>query len=158
MSLRVDVLAWPANHVSARLSTHDAVVLTASLLASDAELDRVLGLLSDEERERFATYTNAVVARRFAMARGLVREVLGHVLGLEAPAVPLHHGLHGKPALARGAGLRPLWFSVAHCEDLVLIAVSRTADVGVDLERARPIEQRERVADRVLEPVERAPP
>jgi phosphopantetheinyl transferase len=155
-TLRLHLLAWPAEDLSARLATHDAVVVSASLLASDAELDRVLGVLEGEERVRFATYTNAVVARRFAIARGTVREVLGSVLGLDPSAVPLHHGLHGKPALARGAGLRPLWFSVAHCEDLVLVAVSRTMDVGVDLERARSIEQWERVADRVLDPAERA--
>jgi phosphopantetheinyl transferase len=63
--------------------------------------------------------------------------------------------LHGKPALGRDSVARPLWFSVAHCEDLLLVALSRAADVGVDLERARSIEQWERVADRVLAPGER---
>jgi phosphopantetheinyl transferase len=69
--------------------------------------------------------------------------------------VPLREGVHGKPALARALA-RPLWFSVAHCEELLVVALSRTADVGVDLERARSIEQWERVADRVLDRAERA--
>ena len=64
--------------------------------------------------------------------------------------------MHGKPALAGALACRPLWFSVAHCEDLLAVALSRGWDVGVDVERARAIEQWERLADRVLAPAERA--
>jgi phosphopantetheinyl transferase len=68
----------------------------------------------------------------------------------------LRDGVHGKPYLSRDPGDRALWFSVAHSEDLIVVAMSRTADVGVDLERARSIEQWQRVADRVLDRSERA--
>jgi 4'-phosphopantetheinyl transferase len=135
---------------------HDVVIYAASLLADDTGVQRRLAVLPDEERERFEAYTNAVVARRFAMARATLREILGGIVGIAPAAVPIRYGLHGKPALARSVGPRHVWFSVAHCEDLALVAVSRCSDVGIDLERARSIEQWERVADRVLDPVERA--
>lgn len=154
--VRWTAVSWPAADVSARLAAHEAVVCVASLHASEAELARVVTLLSASERARFADYSNAVVARRFAIGRSLLREIVGCALGLAPEAVPLREGVHGKPALAGALIGRPLWFSVAHCEDLLAVALSRAWDVGVDLERARAIEQWERVADRVLAPAERA--
>jgi 4'-phosphopantetheinyl transferase len=155
-AIRWSAANWPVADVSARLATHDAVVCVASLLATDAELARVVPLLCARERARFEGYSNAVVARRFAMGRMLLREIVGCALGLAPDAVPLREWVHGKPALAGALVSRPLWFSVAHCEDLLVVALSRACDVGVDLERARAIEQWERVADRVLAPGERA--
>jgi 4'-phosphopantetheinyl transferase len=154
--MTLSVAGWPVTDVSARLARHDAVVCSTSLLTTDAELARSLVLLSGDERARYTSYTNTVVARRFAVGRVMLREIVGCALGMAPERIPLRDGLHGKPALGRGAGGRPLWFSVAHCEDLLLVALSRTFDVGIDLERARCIEQWERVADRVLAPIERA--
>jgi 4'-phosphopantetheinyl transferase len=155
-SIRWSAVDWPAADVSARLAVHDAVVCVATLHATDAELARVVRVLCPVEHDRFASYTNAVVARRFAMGRALLREIVGCALGMAPDTVPLREGLHGKPALAGSLARRPLWFSVAHCEDLLVVALSRTSDVGVDLERERAIEQWERVANRVLAPAGRA--
>ena len=155
-AVRWSAALWPVADASARLAAHDAVVCVASLYATATEVARVVPLLCPRERDRYASYTNSVVARRFAMGRALMREIVGCALGLAPDMVPLREGLHGKPALGGAMSGRPLWFSVAHCEDLLVVALSRTADVGVDLERARAIEQWERVADRVLDPSERA--
>jgi phosphopantetheinyl transferase len=155
-ALRPALVAWPAPDVGAHLSGHDVLVCTVSLLATEQEAARLRSLLSPAEAERHASYTNDIVARRFAVGRGRLREVLGTALSVAPAQVPLRDGIHGKPALACGAVARPLWFSVAHCDELQLVALSRSADVGVDLERARAIEQWERLGDRVLDPVERA--
>jgi 4'-phosphopantetheinyl transferase len=154
--VRWSAVSWPVADVSARLAVHDAVVCVASLHATDAEVARVLPALCPRERDRYADYTNGVVARRFAMGRALLREIVGCALGMAPGTVPLREGLHGKPALGGALAGRPLWFSVAHSEDLLIVALSRTSEVGVDLERARAIEQWERLADRVLAPAERA--
>ncbi len=154
--IRYSTVAWPVTDVSARLASHDAVLCAASLVAGDAELAHALTVLSGDERARYAAYTNTVVARRFAIGRALLREIVACALGTSPERVPLREGVHGKPYLGRDNTGRALWFSVAHCEDLLVVALSRTSDVGVDLERARAIEQWERVADRVLAPCERS--
>lgn len=154
-SLRARVIRWPSADAP-RIGDVDARVYTASLLATDAEMKRAVKMLSPAERDRLASHTNAVVARRFAIGRGIVREMLGAVLDVAPGMVQLRDGLHGKPALARDSSPRSLWFSIAHCDDLLLVALSRTADVGVDVERTRSIESWQRVADRVLDPKERA--
>jgi phosphopantetheinyl transferase len=155
-SLRLAVVAWPVSDVSSRLVSHEAVVCAAALPTCDDAVSRSLAHLSPDERARHAAYTNAIVARRYAGGRVLLREILGCALGMAPGCIPLVEGVHGKPALARRAVVRPLWFSVAHCEDILLVAMSRSAEVGVDVERVRSIEQWERVADRVLDPAERS--
>jgi 4'-phosphopantetheinyl transferase len=153
--LRVRATRWPCSAAELSLSQHDIVVVSASLLASEHEVRQSLDVLSADERTRFESYTNAVVARRFVVGRRVVREVLGTVLGMAPSAVSLCAGVHGKPALRCSAALRTVRFSVAHTEDLILVALSRTTEVGIDLERSRAIEHWERVAERVLDPAER---
>jgi phosphopantetheinyl transferase len=154
--MRIVQLRWPAEGLPDAFADADVVVCTASLLATAAEVEEALDVLSSEERVRFAGYGNAIVARRYATGRRILRELLGRALGAAPGSLILREGLHGKPYLSRGPAARALWFSVAHSEDLLVVAMSRTADVGVDLERARSIEQWQRVADRVLDRSERA--
>ena len=52
----------------------------------------------------------------------------------------------GKPALDPGPGVvASLRFNVSHSADLAVVAVSRGREVGVDLERMRPITEAERI-------------
>lgn len=153
--LRVLAARWPCDAAGLSLAQHDVAVVTASLLASDDAVSASVDVLSADERARFESYTNAIVARRFAVGRRTLREVLGAALVMAPADVPLTTGVHGKPALRRGVVARPVSFSVAHTEDLFLVALSRTSEVGIDLERSRAIEHWERVAERVLDPVER---
>lgn len=154
--LRVRVVRWPCTAADVTLAQHDVAVVTASLLASNEAVRASLTALSEDERVRYESYTNAIVARRYSVGRRIVRQVLGIALGIAPGDVPLCTGLHGKPTLRRGAVPRPVSFSIAHTEDLLLVAMSRTSEVGIDLERTRAIEHWERVAERVLDPVERA--
>lgn len=153
-SLRTRVMRWPSAD-AARIGDVDVKVYTASLLADHVLLDRAVAMLSRAERQRFSAYTNGVVARRFAVGRAILREMLGALQSTLPSLVRLTDGEFGKPALVRNAGKAPLWFSVAHCDDLLLVALSREGEVGVDVERTRPIDCWERVADRTLAPAER---
>jgi 4'-phosphopantetheinyl transferase len=153
MSLRVAAVRWPDDGVP--LSDGDALVYTSSLRASEAELHLALRTLSEAERERHASYANGVVARRYAIGRATTRAILGRHLSIDPAAVPLRQERYGKPVLARGVAPAALWFSVAHSDDLQLVALSAAGDVGVDVERSRAIAHWERVAERVLDPAER---
>jgi 4'-phosphopantetheinyl transferase len=155
-TLRIGYSVWPHASIRALLDRFDVLVCSASLVAEPALVADALGVLAPIERERFERYENSDVARRFAIARLRLRELLGALLGLPAATVPIQLGLHGKPALSHGVHAGGLRFSVAHCEELLLIAVTRLGDVGVDVERVRPIERWARVADRVFGPGDRA--
>jgi 4'-phosphopantetheinyl transferase len=154
--LRVGFATWPQEALGALLSGCDVLVCTASLRGDAGEIRLALPVLDPTERGRFERYENAEVARRFALGRLRLRQLLGAVLALPPEAVPIQIGLHGKPALARSAQPSGLRFSVAHCDELLLIALTHLGDVGVDVERVRPIERWVRVADRVFGPIDRA--
>lgn len=96
-------------------------------------------LSPDEERRAARLAFERDRARYFAAHRALRRLLMAHA-GLDAPSVVFTAGLFGKPALA-GA---PDWrFSLADCEDVALIGIAGGADdVGVDIERLRPVPDR----------------
>jgi 4'-phosphopantetheinyl transferase len=115
-----------------------APVATASL--SGAELARAAAMAEPARR-------------RFAAGRAALRATLAGRLGCAPGAVPLATGPWGKPVLAdRSAGLA---FSLAHCGRWALLAVAPVAALGVDLERVRPLDDPEALAERLLDPAER---
>lgn len=154
MSARTHLALWPITDLAARLHYLDAVVCTASLLPDHGAADSARDVLDQAERDRLAGYTNDVVAGRFSRGRALLRTMLGSALSLHPRDVALREGLHGKPHIARSSS-RPLWFSVSHADDLLVVAMSRVSDVGVDVERLRVVDNWQRVANRVLDPQER---
>jgi 4'-phosphopantetheinyl transferase len=157
-SLRVGLAVWPHASLGALLDGCEVLVCSASLEADDRTVRDALAVLAPTERERFERYENADVGRRFAVGRLRLREMLGALIGAPPVAVPIQLGMHGKPTLARAAqtGSGGLRFSVAHCDDLILVAVTRLGADGVVVERIRQIERWARVADRVFGPVDRA--
>jgi 4'-phosphopantetheinyl transferase len=152
-ALRARVMRWPSAD-AARIGEVDVKVYAASLLADEERLDRAVEILSSAERDRFSRYSNGVVARRFAIGRAIVREILGALRSQPPAAVQIVDGVHGKPLLSAKCNASPLSFSIAHCDDLLLVAVSRRGEVGVDVERIRSIESWERVAERTFAPAE----
>lgn len=93
-------------------------------------------LLSADERERADRFHFARDRERFVAARAALRDVLGGYLDLAPERLAFGATEHGKPFLV-GAGA-DLSFNLTHSHQLALIAVTRGADVGIDLEWHRP--------------------
>lgn len=109
-----------------------------SLAVGEARLAALAATLVPDERARAAALYTPQLRARFAAGRGLLRETLARYVAASPGALQLCAGAYGKPALSREppAGLR---FNLSHCEDLLLIVVARGHEVGVDVERARPV-------------------
>jgi 4'-phosphopantetheinyl transferase len=120
-------------------------VVAAQLDVTPTRLRALAATLSGGERERACRIEAGATRRRFVAARGLLRELLGALLGEAPGTVRLEYGQHGKPYM-RG----PLRFSVAHSGDLVLLAVACGREVGVDVELVRRLQDYEGVARAVL--------
>ncbi len=89
-------------------------------------------LLSSEELRRADAYRFERDRRRFVSARGMLRRLLAGYTGADADKVEIATTASGKPFLATSTA--PLYFNLSHSGDQALIAFSRDADVGVDLE------------------------
>jgi 4'-phosphopantetheinyl transferase len=92
-------------------------------------------LLDPEEAERASLLARRADVERFVLGRGVVRVVVAGLFGVEAKKIRLHAGDRGKPFLPDHPELR---FNVAHSGDVVVVAVRRAVEVGVDVEQIRP--------------------
>jgi 4'-phosphopantetheinyl transferase len=105
-------------------------------------------LLAPDERARAERFRFERDRRRFTVARGVLRSMLGRYLELDPRRVEFLYESHGKPALAgeaAGAGLR---FNVSHSGEMALYAVSGGRELGVDVEEVRSMEDGLDIAER----------
>ncbi|MGW7201895.1 4'-phosphopantetheinyl transferase family protein [Streptomyces sp. NPDC054837] len=110
-------------------------VWTVPLDGSPAAVAALSRMLSGREAERAGRCRFEADRRRFVVAHGALRRILAGYLDVSPEELRLERGRHGKPRLADGADLR---FNLSHCGELALVAVSRHAEVGVDVDRLRP--------------------
>ena len=86
--------------------------------------------LDAEERQRYERFKHPDAARRFFLARVLLKSVVAAMEGTPPQSITLSYSANGKPCLP-GPG-RP-YFSISHSASAVAVAVA-PFDIGVDLE------------------------
>jgi len=112
--------------------------------------------LSADERQRAARFHFEKDKNHYVAGRGMLREILGRLLGVEPGELVFAYGVHGKPCLAMPPAKNSLHFNVAHSDSLVVYAVSREHEVGIDVERIRPVREVEDIAAHIFSEPERA--
>ncbi|WP_169807623.1 4'-phosphopantetheinyl transferase family protein [Herbidospora mongoliensis] len=95
---------------------------------------RWASLLSGPERARAAALATSVERRRFTVAHGVLRAVLGRLTGLPPDGLVFGAEDNGRPYLAG----RPIDFNLSHSAEWALIGVAPAGlRVGVDVELVR---------------------
>jgi 4'-phosphopantetheinyl transferase len=102
--------------------------------------------LSGDERRRGARFRFDRDRRRFVVAHGALRALLGRYLRTPPGRLRFVHNAFGKPELGPEFGRR-LTFNLSHSADLAAIAVAH-AEVGVDVERVREQPEYDEIARR----------
>lgn len=119
-------------------------------------LSRLHEHLSATERDRMLSFKRTTDQRRQLVARGLVREALGALMGIAPAGLRFENDSRGKPMLME-PGVSPPWhFNLSHSGDWVILAVAAEAPVGLDLEIPDPGHSIEAIARRWFGPRERA--
>src|SRR5690242_8597188 len=85
------------------------------------------------EAARAVRFADPQLARRYLAAHGALRAILGQFAGTR---LTFAVGEKGKPYLPYAPEVK---FNLSRSHDRALIAVSRDAEVGVDIERIRPM-------------------
>jgi 4'-phosphopantetheinyl transferase len=98
------------------------------------DLDHWVGedVLSPEEQQRANRFYAPLHRRRQVATRNVVRSLLGRYAGRPPRSLRFATGTHGKPALVDAGDLE---FNLSHSEAELVVAASRGAPVGVDVER-----------------------
>ena len=98
----------------------------------DPVLEEFRALLDPAERQRCDAILRSADARRFVVAHGVLRRVVADRLG--TGEFRWVYGPNGKPGLAGGE----LQVNLSHSGDLVMVALSASRPVGVDLQQVLP--------------------
>jgi len=91
----------------------------------------------------------------YVQAHLWLRRLLGHHLSLEPGRVEVVRSPLGKPLLCcDSAQPTQLHFSLSHTHSALLIGLSFDGDIGVDIEKLRPVKDLEPLGNAVLHPLE----
>lgn len=122
-------------------------------LHEPALLEAYRRLLTGDERQRQQRYLQAVHRHQALVARALVRTTLSRYEDVPPDRWRFALGPHGRPEIDEPAasGLR---FNLSHTAGLMVCAVTRGHDVGVDVEDTRRRVSSQQIARRFFAPTE----
>jgi 4'-phosphopantetheinyl transferase len=136
-------------------------VIAAPLDLPEALLSRLAATLSPDEAGRAARFATQALRDHFTAGRGLLRALLSLATGTPAQDLRFDYGPEGKPRLAQPApsgaceDAGQVSFNASHSKGVLLFALARSLEVGVDLERVQPRSLVE-ISDRFFHPDEAA--
>ena len=131
---------------SLELMTEEVQVWVASLAVSDERFNQLGTSLPPDEND-YAASLHPIAARRYVVARGILRNLLSGFTGTEPRKLRFNYGAAGKPSLSQHDDIH---FNISHSADLALFAFSPDRPVGVDVENERPVRRLLDVAQRFM--------
>lgn len=152
-------LAWDLHwcrSMAERVSADAVEVVATHLDAAPEAVGTLHALLSDAERRRARRMAFGRDRRRFIVARGRLRQLLGARLGVRPEAVELAYGAHGKPALAPRFAVSDLRFNVSHCDGVAAYALMYGGEIGIDIEAVEVMRDADEIAAQFFSDGERA--
>ena len=120
--------------------------------ASPLEIERCSEVLSPEERTRAQRFLVEPPRRAFILTRGTLRLLLEKYLDRAASEINFRYTEFGKPLLNESNELR---FNVSHTDGVALLAFVRGPELGVDVEKIRPVRDLKDLANRFFSVSER---
>ena len=146
---------WDASTDAAKVAHLPAGVVhlwKKSFDASPEEMERCYEVLSSEERTRAQRFLIEPPRRAFILTRGTLRLLLGKYLDGAPGDLSFHYTEFDKPFLNEGNKLR---FNVSHTDGVALLAFVWGLELGVDVEKIRPVKDLKDLANRFFSLPER---
>ena len=140
-----DSILWSVPLSHPLLADDEIHVWCATLDQAPSYRRQLAETLSEDERQRAARFHFERDRSRFIVGRGLLRSILGCYLNVKAGELAFGYNPQGKPSLATPSQIH---FNLAHSHNLALYAITRRREIGVDLERIRPVPGMKEIAQR----------
>ncbi|HYJ88972.1 MAG TPA: 4'-phosphopantetheinyl transferase superfamily protein [Pyrinomonadaceae bacterium] len=116
----------------------DAVHVWKISLAQPRAPSRTLwNLLAPDERARAKGFHYPRHRDRFIVARGALRTILAGYIKAPAASLVFDHGPFGKPSLIKTVNPEWLCFNLSYSHEIALCAVTKSREVGIDIEFMR---------------------
>ena len=116
---------------SRSVETSDLHIWRISASEWGSEVPLLMTVMSQDERERACRFVFEADRSRFIVARGLLRFLLSAYTSRLPEELTFCSGRNGKPFLNTQDDVN---FNVSHSGEIVLIAISRGQQVGIDVE------------------------
>jgi 4'-phosphopantetheinyl transferase len=124
---------WKQVDILPPLETTEVQLWRIDLAGATGLHDRFAPLLAPSEQLHANRCRPGRVQDHFSVGRACLRILLGNASGMNSRSLPISTGVHGKPELPLTNG-KGIAFNVAHSGDIILIALTRSGSVGVDVE------------------------
>lgn len=111
--------------------------------------DNTLSNLSGEERKKLAKLKNPLSKRVYFSSRQAIRKLFASYLKCSANQLEFAVHNQGKPFLFSHE--QALEFNLSHSGDRILLAVSKSGPVGIDIEACRKLDNWEAIARKVFD-------
>jgi 4'-phosphopantetheinyl transferase len=139
-----------------RLMSDEVHIWLGMLDRHEAATNAHLQTLAGDEIARAGRFHFDHDRKRFITRRGALRTIMGQYLGMDKRDVMFEYGKHGKPAVAGACNRENIRFSIAHSAGVALMAFARSHDIGIDIERIRPVPEMDGVVERFFSAGEKA--
>lgn len=124
-------ISWEARVVPPELGGDEVHVWFFPLVVPEEKLEEWRRLLSPEEQARAVRFAFPYLRDRFVAAHATTRRLLGEYLGRDPATLTFEIADRGKPSLPG----HPMHFNLSHTQEAGLLAVTRIAQIGVDIEQ-----------------------
>jgi 4'-phosphopantetheinyl transferase len=116
--------------------------------------NRLAATLSPDEKARAERFHFERDRNHYIVARGTLRELLAKYLGRAPGELAFSYGDQGKPSLAEETAAGGLCFNVSHSHGLVVYAIARGRNLGIDVELVHAESASEEIARRYFSDAE----
>jgi len=130
-------LQWHHSVPGKLINSNEVHVWRVLLDVTPVEFEILLGFLSVDELTRAGRFHFERDQKRFIVARGILRKILGHYLKKNPDDIRFEYTSHGKPILAPGVDKEKICFNLSHSGAFALYAVTQRKKIGIDIEGIR---------------------
>ena len=130
---------WRVLEQPPALAAGEAHVWSLPLEASDELLRQMLPLLTAAEQRQAYRFVRPELTRRFITRRALLRQLLAAYAAVPPDQLLYGSNNFGKPFLLSPPHAGSVRFNTSQSHEAALLAVVRDREIGVDVERVRPM-------------------
>lgn len=129
------LINWGMPQKNLSINTEEIHIYRTNLNCMVDKLQSFYSTLSDDECRRADQYKFEKDRLNFVVARGILREIIGHYLTIKPEDIVFSYTSFGKPYLANNT----LNFNLSHAGSLIVYILAKSKQVGIDIENIRPI-------------------
>jgi 4'-phosphopantetheinyl transferase len=127
-----------------RVKTGELHIWKALFSEHERSVENYLKLLSTEELNRARRFHFHRDSQKYIIGRALLRWILGQYTQIKPQDIEFTYNSYGKPFLKNFMGLN---FNLAHSHDVIVVALTTGASIGVDVEYIRENLDNEEIAE-----------